>query len=258
MIHLLKASLPGSIAFLSIAVAFGLILLLGQRTSRWGRRWLWWLLAAYLVFSIPLTARWLAAPLAWGFNPLDSLVVAREIRAVVVLDGGTGRFRNREELIEIPLDTSALRALETCRVYRLMEDPLVIVSGGVDHADPKWAPEASALREVLIKCGVPEARIILDSDSLNTSAHAMNLVRMLKKRKIDQFVLVTSPGHMRRAIWAFQTQGVDPVPSPSKSSMDDERRGWRACWPSTQALEFTQETMHEYVGLVYYFIKGYI
>lgn len=258
MTHLFKASLPGSIAFLSIAFAFGFILLSRQRTSRWGRRWLWGLLAAYLVFSIPVTARWLAAPLAWGFTPLENREIARKARAIVVLDGGTGRYQNREELLEIPLGTSAWRALETCRVYRLMEDPLVIVSGGVDHADPKWAPVASALREVLIKCGVPEARIILDSDSLNTRAHAMNLVRMLKERKIEQFVLVTSPSHMRRAIWAFQTQGVDPVPSPSKSSMDDDRRGWRACWPSTQALEFTQETMHEYVGLVYYFMKGYI
>jgi len=257
MTHLLKASLPGSIAFLSIAFAFGLILLSRQRTSRWGRRWLWGIMAAYLVFSIPVTARWLAAPLAWGVTPLESRAIACEVRAVVVLDGGTARFRNREELIEIPLATSALRALETCRVYRLMEDPLVIVSGGVDHADPKWTLEASALRELLIKCGVPEARIILESDSLNTRAHSVNLVRMLKERKIEQFVLVTSPSHMRRAIWAFQAQGIAPVPSPSKSSMDG-LRGWRAFWPSTRALEFTQETMHEYVGLVYYFMKGYI
>ena len=254
---LLKASLPGSIAFLAIAFAFGLIILSRQRTSRWGRRWLWGLLAAYLVFSVPVTARWLAVPLVWGFTPIESRAIASETRAVVVLDGGTGRFRNREELIEIPLATSALRALEACRIYRLMNDPLVIVSGGDDHADPKWAREASALRELLIKCDIPEARIILDSDSINTRAHAVNLVRMLKELKIEQFVLVTSPSHMRRAIWAFRAQGVDPVTSPSKSSMDG-LRGWRAFWPSTQALEFTQETMHEYIGIVYYKMKRYL
>jgi uncharacterized SAM-binding protein YcdF (DUF218 family) len=257
MTTLLKASLPGSIAFLAIAFAFGLILLPRQRARRWARRWLWGLLAAYLVFSIPVTARWLAAPLAWGITPIESSAIASEARAVVVLDGGTARFLHREELIEIPLDTSALRALEACRVYRLMNDPLVIVSGGDEHADPKWAREASALSEVLIKGGVPEARIVLDSDSVNTRAHSVNVVHMLKERKIGQFVLVTSPSHMRRAIWTFQAQGVNPLPSPSKSIMDS-RRGSLAYWPSTRALEFTQETMHEYVGLVYYLIKGYI
>lgn len=256
MTHLLKASLPGSIAFLTIAFAFGLILLSRQRTSRWGRSWLWGLLAAYLLFSIPVTARWLAAPLAWGFTPLESREIARAARVVVVLDGGTARFQNRDDLIEIPLATSALRALETCRVHRLMNNPLVIVSGGDDHADPKWALEASALREILIKCGIPEKRIILDSDSINTRAHSVNLVRMFKELKIEKFVLVTSPGHMRRAIMAFQDQGVEPVPSPSMSSMDG-RSGWSVFWPSTRALEFTQETMHEYFGLVYYFMKGY-
>jgi len=257
MTALLKETLPGSIAFLSIAIVFGLLLLSRQRTSCWGRRWLWGVLVAYLVFSLPVTARWVAAPLAWGYTPLENRAIACEVRAVVVLDGGTGRFRNREEHMEIPLDTSILRALETCRVYRLMNDPLVIVSGGADHADPQWVPEASALREVLIKGGVPGTRIFLDSDSVNTRAHAVNLARILKERKIEQFVLVTSPSHMRRAIWAFQAQGAHPVPSPSHGSMDDQR-GWRAFWPSTQALEFTQETMHEYAGIGYYLMKGYI
>lgn len=257
MTAIIKASLPGSIAFFIIAFAFGLLLLSIKRTGRWGRRWLWSLFAAYLVFSIPLTARWLAMPLTWGIVPFESHKNARDARAIVVLDGGTARFQNQNELIEIPVAASALRALETCRVYRMMKIQLVIVSGGDDHADPKWALEASALRDLLIRCGIPESRIILDSGSLNTREHSVNLVRMLKDHKIDQFVLVTSPSHMRRAIRAFRTQSVEPVPSSSMGPMDG-RSGWSAFWPSTEALEYTQEIMHEYFGLVYYFMKGYV
>lgn len=257
MITLLKASLPGSISFLAIASVLGLVLHSRQRTNRWGRRWLWGLFAAYLAFSIPVTAQWLAAPLAWGITPIESREIDSKTRAIVVLDGGTDRFQTREDLIEIPLATSAWRAVEAWRVYRLMDDPLVIVSGGVSRADPKWAPEASLLRDLLIKCGISEMRIILDSDSQNTREHSVNLARILKERKIEKFVLVTSSSHMRRAMWAFQTQGVDFIPSPSKSSMDSQN-GWRVFWPTTQALEFTQETMHEYFGLLYYFTRGYI
>jgi hypothetical protein len=40
---------------------------------------------------------------------------------------------------------SALRALETARVYRLLGDPLVIVSGGSPDADAKALSEAEAI-----------------------------------------------------------------------------------------------------------------
>jgi len=256
MLQVVKASLPGSAAFLVIAFAIGLMLLRKPRTNRFGRGWLTSLLLVYAVFSIPVTAMWLAAPLAWGFHPLESRENARGAQAIVVLDGGTGRFRDQEHIIEIPLDTSALRALEAIRIYQLLDHPLVFVSGGDNQPDPAWRPEASALRDQLIIGGVPAERIVLDSNSTNTRIHAVNLVRMLRERAIEKFVLVTSPSHMRRAILAFQAEGSRPVASPCKSSLD-HHGGWTAFWPSTNALEFTQATMHEYVGIMYYFVRKY-
>ena len=257
MLQVIKASLPGTIAFLVIAFAIGVMLLRKPRTSRFGRRWLTGLLLLYAVFSIPVTAAWLAAPLAWGFHPLESRETAHGAQAIVVLDGGTRRFRDQAHSIEIPLDTSALRALEALRIYRLLDHPLVFVSGGDNQPDPAWRPEASALRDQLITGGVPAERIVLDSNSINTRFHAVNLVRMLTDRAIEKFVLVTSPSHMRRAILAFQAEGKRPVASPSKSTLDPYR-GWAAFWPSTSALEFTQATMHEYIGIMYYFVRKYI
>jgi len=256
MLQLVKASLPGSVAFLVIAFAIGLMLLRKPRTNRFGRRWLTSLLLLYAVFSIPVTAMWLAAPLAWGFDSLESRENARGAQAIVVLDGGTGRFRDRDRLIEIPLNASVLRALETIRIYQLLDHPLIFVSGGDSHPDPSWGPEASALRDQLLKGGIPAERIVLDSNSINTHAHGVNLVRMLRERGIEEFVLVTSANHMRRAIWAFQAEGSSPVASPCKGPLD-YNRGWTAYWPSTNALEFTTTTVHEYVGIMYYFVLQY-
>lgn len=257
MIQLIKASLPGSIPFLIAAFAVGIALVWKPKTNRFGRRWLTCLFLIYTVFSIPAAARWVAQPLVWGFHPLESKEDALNAQAIVVLDGGTGRYRNQAHQIEIPLDTSVLRALEAIRVYRLLENPLVLVSGGAESQDRSFSPEASVLREQIISGGVPADRIVLDSHSINTRAHAVNLVRMLKERGIKEIVLVTSPNHMQRAIWAFQAEGVNPVPSPCKGSLDSHS-GWIAWWPSTNALEFTQATMHEYLGIVYYFTRRYI
>lgn len=257
MIQLIKASLPGSISFLIAAFIVGIVLIWRPKTKRFGLRWLICLLLMYMVFSIPATARWMAQPLEWGFHPLESKEDARNAQAIVVLDGGTGRFRNQTDLIEIPLDISVLRALEAIRVYRLLDRPLVIVSGGDESSGQSFSPEASVLRNQIINGGVPSDRVLLDSSSINTHAHAVNIVRMLKERRIKGMVLVTSPSHMRRAVWSFQAEGIKPVPSPCKGSLDSHS-GWIAWWPSTNALEFTQAAMHEYFGIAYYFVMRHI
>lgn len=257
MIPVVKLCLPASAAFLLIALAVGLLLLRKARTNLFGQRWIGAILVLYAMFSMPVTARWLAKPLAWGFHPVENLERCRNPQAIVVLDAGTARCRNSQQLVEIPLNTSVLRALEVARIYHILDNPLVIVSGGDDHPDSSWGPEASALRDQLIKAGVPEDHLVLDSRSPNTRAHAVNIVKMLQERGIEDFVLVTSPSHMRRTVWAFQAEGAHPISSPCQGSLDNHR-GWQAIMPSNNVLEFTEGTMHEYVGILWYFMCRYI
>ncbi len=256
MLQFVKAFLPGSVVFLIVAFSIGLALLWRSGTSRFGRRWLTSLLLLYAVSSIPMTAMWLAAPLGWGFHHLERREDAPGAQAIVILDAATRRYQDGEHLIEIPVDASVWRVLEGVRIYELLDHPLVFVSGGGSQLDPLGRPEASVIRDQLIIAGVPAGRIVLDSSSINTRMHAVNLVRMLREQGIERFVLVTSPSHMRRAIWAFQAEGSNPIPSPSKGLLVHDS-DWAAYWPSTRALDFTQSAMHEYSGIVYYWILQY-
>lgn len=252
-----KDSLPGSIVFLLIAFMVGLVLSRRQRTRFLGYRWLWGLFFLYAGFSMPAISRLVAAPLAWGFAPLQKVEEARGAKAVVVLDGGTLRYHDSVNLVELPNSASIMRALEAARIYRLLGEPLVVVSGGNLGRKGAWAPEAAALRDLLVKLGVKPQRVILDSDSQNTRAHALNLVKLLRKRGIPNFVLVTSPTHIRRAMSAFHAAGSDPIASPSALPFDGTH-GWEAFWPSPQALLLTEEAMHDYFGLAYYRFRGWL
>lgn len=254
---LFKDSLPGSIVFLLLAFMAGLLLTHRRRTRLWGQRWLCGLFFLYTGFSMPAGSRLVAAPLGWGFTPLQTAAEARGAKAIVVLDGGTLRYRDSAGLIELPNSSSVMRALEAARVYRLLGEPLVFVSGGDLGWKRDWAPEATAMRDLLVKLGVKPQRIILDSDSQNTHAHALNLVRLLKERGIPRFVLVTSPTHLRRSILTFRAAGADPAPSPSASSINNTR-GWSEFWPSPEALLLTEQAMHDYLGLFYYRLRGWL
>lgn len=249
--------LPGSIPFLIITFLVGLILLQFQKTRLWGRRWLWVLFISYVCFSLPLTSRLMAVPLVWGHTPILSVEEARGANAIVVLDSETLRYQHRDgNLLELPGKVSVLRALEAVRVYQLLGGPLVIVSGG-GAGEPHWSPEGTALRDVLVRLGVPAPQIVLDSTSPYTRAHAVNLVNIMQEYGITDIILVTSPTHMRRAVAAFRLVGIDPIPSPSASLIDD-KQAWEIFLPSAGALLHTQHVMHDYLGLVYYRISGWI
>lgn len=254
---LLKHSLPGSIPFLlgTLAIGIGLLRLAGRRL--WGEVLLGGLLFVYVVFSVPALSGLLAIPLEWGFEPVRTKAELRGASAIVVLDGGTLRYGSGDHLMEFPNRPTTLRAQEAARLYQLMGSGLVVVTGGAENPRADWAPEASALRAVLVKAGVPVSAIILDSGSANTREHAVNVVKLLQERGISKFVLVTSPTHIRRAVMTFKAVRADPVPSPSLSTLE-YGSGWQKYWPSGEALLFTQEVMHDYLGLAYYHARDWL
>ena len=98
---------------------------------------------------------------------------------------------------------------------------------------------------------------MIDSDSQNTREHAVNVVNYLERHNINRFVLVTSLVHMKRSVLTFREMGTEPVPSPSLSWVD-EKRGLQAFWPSSQGLNYSEQVMHEYFGLIYYLLLGWV
>jgi uncharacterized SAM-binding protein YcdF (DUF218 family) len=80
---------------------------------------------------------------------------------------------------------------------------------------------------------------------------------MLRARGLNACVLVTSDLHMRRAIEAFRHEGLEAVPAPAPDPVGTPQRPLRAWLPTTQGLEYSQQIVHEYVGLFWYFVRGW-
>ena len=251
--------LPGSPAFFIFGLLIGLWLS-GRRgrLAGWGRQWLWALVLAYLVFSLPAGSRLISAPLSWGFSPLVAAEAARGAQAVVLLDGGTSRCRLGGRLVEKLNEPSSLRVLEGLRVSDLLGEPLIVATGGVAVAAPDWSPEAEAMQKELLRAGVPAERILLDPSSRNTREHAVTVTRLLAERGIETFVLVTSATHIRRSAAAFRAAGGKLVASPAPGRCDGSGKGWRAFWPSVTGLAETEAAMHDYLGLLYYWGRGWL
>jgi uncharacterized SAM-binding protein YcdF (DUF218 family) len=259
IVPLVKSYLiPGSTPFLVLMLLVVVVLLfLNDRTRRWGRYWLLAVTVLYWVLCAPLGSALLEAGLSGGIEPLESGAEARAAEAIVVLGGGSVNLRARGEVLSIITGASALRALEAARLYRLMEDPLVIASGGRNESMEDGIPESELLSDVLAEAGVPADRVVQESLSTSTREQAIELRRILRARGIGTFVLVTSPIHMPRSLKVFHVLGMDPIPGPSPLRSEGMFPNRYGLLPSELAQDASVEAVREYMATVYYWLRGW-
>jgi len=251
--------IPGSATFLVISLAVGVILLYtGERTRRWGKIWLTVLAISYWIISTPLGAKLLEVGLTGSYKPVTTSEDAMDMDAVIILGGGTINLKSRGELITLLITESALRSMEGIRLYELLEDPLMIVSGGSNPFLGGGRPESELMGELLLDAGVPEDRLALETLSQSTREQAVKLKPVLEEYGIERFVLVTSPIHMRRSMAVFEAEGLDAIPSPSSLVSEVFSEGGLGIFPSWLALDSSQAAFREYLALTYYWVRGWL
>ena len=255
--HLKDAWRLSSLPFMLGVFGFGTLLLFNRRTAGWGRRWLMAALLAYWAFSVPFGAIAATKPLTWRHDhQLSTADEAKGAEAVVVLGGGLQSYIAGDIVVE-DLSNSALRLAEGVRVYRLLGDPLLIVSGGDTQRLAPQRTEAEAMKTVAIGLGVPSPRIVVEADSLNTRDEAVRVKAILADRGISRLVLVTAPTHMSRSLAIFRKAGLDPIPSASQLRSHQDDSFW-TLFPDRKALLLSDSAIYEYAAWIYYVARGWV
>lgn len=141
---------------------------------------------------------------------------------------------------------SASRLLETLALFRSSPDSTVIISGG--------GKVPMIMRDVLVSSGIPDRQIRVDVASYSTFESAKHLAPILGG---TPFLLVTSAGHMPRAMGVFRKAGTSPVPIPTHYLTN---RNWLATQylPSPLHLHYSDLAISEYAALIWYYANGWI
>ena len=250
---------PGSMSFLLIGLLAGmLILTFSARLRRAATVWLALLVVLYWVLAMPVFAGMMERVLSAGFGRLGELDDAKGAQVVVVLSGGSASFTGDAGRIEGLSQATALRTLEGARLYHLLGDATVILSGGLPGEDPEATPEGVVMRQALADLGVPRERIVVEMSSEDTYDQAVLVGGLLRQQGIEEFVLVTSPWHMRRAQAVFEGQGLSPIPSVALGQRQGEADRLIPLLPSESALTQSQQMIREFLALAYYRLRGWI
>ena len=181
--------------------------------------------------------------------PFNHKTDIRHAGAIVVL--GAGRY---EDAPEYGGDTASPLALERLRyaaaLHRQTGLPLLVTGGAPDGG----LPEAQFMREILEREFKVPVRWT-ESASRNTRENALFSRDVLAKENIHRILLVTHAWHMPRAQTAFERAGFDVIPAGTRFVGKPEYRLLDFI-PDASALRSSSYALHEFIGIVWYKVRG--
>ena len=186
-----------------------------------------------------------------------SLYPAGDAEVIVVLAGGLRDPYPSEPQASVEQGTY-LRTRHAAWLHKHWKALPVLASGGPIGRAPDRLVVSDLMKELLVAEGVPAETVWTERQSLTTHENAVYTSRLLRQRGINKVALVTQGYHMPRAERCFRKQGLEVVPAPCSYQhlvpMDD----WMDYLPRTTAMRFNDAVLHEWVGLTWYWLRGWI
>lgn len=254
---LLKLLYPTSISILLLLGSAGFSKLKRERLARLS---FWLALAILFICGNGWLVSAMTRHLEWQNLPSSPLPNAD---CILVLSGGIAAKDPPRPTVEV--GEAGDRLLFGAYLFRQKKAPHIICTGRAGAGGIVSRPVSEEMAEFLRTLGIEGSAIILESQSENTAQHARNLAPLLKERGFNRVLLVTSALHMPRSLAAFRhnCQGVEFIPAPTDfRSVKKPSSGWyrqlvRAIPTPANLLAFN-EAAHEYLGIAYYKMRGWI
>ena len=182
-------------------------------------------------------------PLIWFLaSPLKIAQKGERADAIVVFGGGVGEMGS-------PGKSTIERARYSVDLLREGFSDRIIFSSGYAYN----YNDAENMKLLALSMGIPEENIILEEKANSAYENVMYSSEIAKENGFDKIIVVSSPYNMRRVSLVFRhiAKDMDVVYMPVPDSQFYRRE------PRVR-LEQIKAILHEYLGIAYYLVKGYI
>ena len=205
------------------------------------------------VLGIFPTASLLLLPLTERFPAWTNL--EGDPDGIVILGGGGIDPQISAAQNTIEGSNSGGRVTAVAELARQYPRARIVVSGGSGELFGSTALEAPLIAHLLESFGVAPDRIVFEDRSRNTAENALFSRDLIKPKRGERWLLVTSAYHMPRAVGCFRRVGFMVEAYP----VDWQTPGWIALTSITnvsEGLSRTDLAVHEWLGLIVYWITG--
>lgn len=206
----------------------------------------------------------LARSLEWQYLPLNPVPQAD---VIVVLGGATESRQYPRPEVEV--NSAGDRVIYAARLYQQGKAPAILLSGGnISWYDGREMTPADEMADLLMLMNVPQSALWRQEQSRNTYEDALFCSRILKDKRVQRVLLVTSAQHMPRAVALFQHQGIQVIPAPVDYTVT--QAGWDNLFapdwqtflvnllPNVSSMSLNSSIMKEYIGTWVYDLRGWL
>jgi len=202
----------------------------------------------------------LAKQLEWQYLPPNPVPSAD---CILVLSGGIRSRVPPRPTVE--LAEEGQRLVYGAYLYRRSKAPYIICTGNVATGGMAARPVAEDMAEFLEEIGVPKEAIVVEIKAEDTHQHAKNLYPVLQQHGFKRVLLVTSAMHMPRSMGVFKRlcPGIEFIAAPTDFGVTTIIPApWYhrlvAFIPTPRNLLTFSDVMHEYLGIAYYQMRGWM
>ena len=185
----------------------------------------------------------------------EMMYPAREgLTGIIVLGGSYDAVRHAY-LSNIVLENDTEPLALVVDLARRYPEAKIIVSGGTtfEHG----VSEASIMKEYFASFGIDPRRIMTEDRSQTTAQHAQFTADLLHPSPSSQWLLLTYAHLMPRAIGTFRKAGFNISAFPVHLRTDVASQIWTPDNTGAENLRKLDIAAYEWLGLVYYKLKGH-
>ena len=223
-----------------------------KRQSRWFLiGWYFCFLSLLILFllSIRPVESLLVTTLESKYKPVSKSELER-IDAIIILGGGVnsnGSFQKTPEVSGVTYS----RLFNGLEVFKNSKAKKLILSG---RGYGQLVSEAAAMRDLAVKSGFSESKIIIEDQSYTTKEQAQEIRKMGVIDKNTTIGLVTSAIHMKRAYWSFKKEfpEVEIIPIPAGYIYTSYDFSFSDFIPTAESFYQSSLALHEWLGLLSY------
>ena len=192
------------------------------------------ILLYFLLFNTPFL--WFLA------SPLKISETPQKADVILVFGGGVGETGS-------PGKSTIERARYAAELYKNGYADKIVLSSGYTY----MYNDAENMRLIAISMGVPDEDIILEKNASSAYENVIFSKQIIDDKKWNKVLLISSPYNMRRVSMVFNKWCKDKTIfyTPVKKSQFYDRI-------ERTRMEQIMAIIHEYLGIVYYLIKGYV
>lgn len=239
---------------LLLLVLFGVLFssLRQRRAGRWLERVAFAMTGLLLVLSMPVVGYLSQGSLEWSYPPSSEVPSAAD--AIVVLSGNVQIDGMADAHLQLG-DETLFRCWHAFQLYQRSGGCRIIVAGGRVPGTPANETLAEIMRDFFVSVGVPAAEVTLEEQSTTTHENARNTSNLISSLGCERIFLVTSAIHMRRAESCFARQNVNVIPCPCNHNALRLDPLPFSIIPSVSGIRLVQSAAHEWLGLLWYWVR---